>query len=318
MLFTKGKIAFPLISYLSMLTSDGSLALWKSIGHLCSRGVETYEIRGNDVKLGPEQYAVHPHITDTTTDDIRECSWLVPVIFSPEARQERITYDVCFGIIFYLLFKARGPSISNKIILGYSISRSGFDHQAVHSVLFNGVSKDFSFVGFTDNDAKLIIVRDIIIGDALKKEPSYLHEDTAVNSTADNIAITFYPTGKPSIVLTCEVARTFAEKTTGLMYRSSLPMKNGMLFLFSFPWLRIFWMKNVSIPLDIIFINATFNVASIHETSAHLGIFNKRFWACGFGKYVIECNSGFCKSHQISSGTRITIQDINWDTKKRS
>jgi len=128
-----------------------------------------------------------------------------------------------------------------------------------------------------------------------------------MNSTTDNVVITFYPKGKPSVILTCEVAKTFSEKTTGLMYRSSLPMENGMLFLFWFSWFRIFWMKNVSIPLDIIFINAKFNVVSIYETSANVGIFKKKFWACGFGKYVIECNSGFCKNHYISSGTNITI-----------
>ena len=77
-----------------------SQVLRNRVGRLCRGDVETYEIRGNDAELGPEQYAVHPHITDTTTDDIREGSWLVPVIFSPETRQERITYDLCFGIIF--------------------------------------------------------------------------------------------------------------------------------------------------------------------------------------------------------------------------
>lgn len=121
--------------------------------------------------------------------------------------------------------------------------------------------------------------------------------------------VTFYPTGKPSVVLTCEVARTVSEKTEGLMYRSSLPKETGMLFLFWFSWYRIFWMKNVLIPLDIIFISKEFKVVSIIETSAGVRFFNKNFWAPGFGKYVIECNSGFCKNHQISIGTTIMIQD---------
>jgi hypothetical protein len=150
----------------------------------------------------------------------------------------------------------------------------------------------------------------------LKKEPSYMRRGTTLNSTMDDVAITFYPTGKPSIVLTCEVAKTVSEKTKGLMYRSSLPNEKGMLFFYWFSWLRIFWMKNVSIPLDIIFINKEFKVVSINETSADVGIFNKKFWAHGFGKYVIECNSGFCKNHHISIGTNIMIQGIKRDTKK--
>ena len=132
----------------------------------------------------------------------------------------------------------------------------------------------------------------------------------------NNVTITFYPTGKPSVVLTCEVAKTVSEKTTGLMYRSSLPLEKGMLFVFWFSWVRIFWMKNVFIPLDIIFINKEFKVVSIYETSANVGIFNKKFWALGIGKYVIECNRDFCKNHHISIGTNIMIQDIKRDTKK--
>jgi uncharacterized membrane protein (UPF0127 family) len=132
----------------------------------------------------------------------------------------------------------------------------------------------------------------------------------------DDVAITFYPTGKPSVVLTCEVAKTVSEKTTGLMYRSSLPLEKGMLFLFWFSWIRIFWMKNVLIPLDIIFINKGFKVVSIHETSANVGLFNKKFWAPEIGKYVVECNAGFCRNHHISSGTSISIPDLKKDMKK--
>jgi uncharacterized membrane protein (UPF0127 family) len=139
-----------------------------------------------------------------------------------------------------------------------------------------------------------------------------------LNLTKDNVTITFYPTEKPSVALTCEVARTVSEKTTGLMYRLSLSQEKGMLFLFWLPWLRIFWMKNVSIPLDIIFINTKFKIVSITETSADVGFFNKKFWVCGFGKYVVECNRGFCKNHHISRGTNITIQDVKKDMKKYS
>jgi len=130
-----------------------------------------------------------------------------------------------------------------------------------------------------------------------------------VNSSTEDVVVTFYPPGKPSVVLSCEVAKTGPEKTTGLMYRSSLPREKGMLFVFWCSWPRTFWMKHVSIPLDIIFINSKCTVISIHETSVGMGFFNKEFWACGFGKYVIECNKGFCATHHISRGTKILIQD---------
>jgi hypothetical protein len=124
----------------------------------------------------------------------------------------------------------------------------------------------------------------------------------------NEVTITFNPSGAPSVVLTCEVAKTISQKTKGLMYRSSLPKEKGMLFPFWFSWYRTFWMKNVSIPLDIIFINKEFKVVSIFEAPANVGIFNKKFYTSGFGKYVIECNSGFCKNHQISLGTNISFK----------
>lgn len=55
-------------------------------------------------------------------------------------------------------------------------------------------------------------------------------------------------------ILLLEIARTAQEKGTGLMYRSSLDDNRGMLFPFSEAGQVAFWMKNVKIDLDIIFI----------------------------------------------------------------
>lgn len=55
-------------------------------------------------------------------------------------------------------------------------------------------------------------------------------------------------------VIQLEVARTPEQQATGLMYRSSLADDRGMLFPFSPPRLVGFWMKNVSISLDMIFL----------------------------------------------------------------
>lgn len=50
-----------------------------------------------------------------------------------------------------------------------------------------------------------------------------------------------------------EVARTQEQQAMGLMYRTGLGDDQGMLFPFNPPQAVSFWMKNVRIPLDMIF-----------------------------------------------------------------
>lgn len=51
-----------------------------------------------------------------------------------------------------------------------------------------------------------------------------------------------------------EVARTSRQKALGLMHRTALADDRGMVFIFEHPQPVQFWMKNVRIPLDIIFL----------------------------------------------------------------
>lgn len=55
-------------------------------------------------------------------------------------------------------------------------------------------------------------------------------------------------------IIELEVAQTQQQQATGLMYRTALPDNRGMLFSFNSPQPVSFWMKNVRIPLDMIFL----------------------------------------------------------------
>ncbi len=55
-------------------------------------------------------------------------------------------------------------------------------------------------------------------------------------------------------VIQLEVARTVEQQAMGLMYRKSLADDRGMLFPFNPPRPVNFWMKNVAINLDMIFL----------------------------------------------------------------
>jgi len=52
-----------------------------------------------------------------------------------------------------------------------------------------------------------------------------------------------------------EVTRTIPEQAKGLMYRSALPDDRGMLFRFNPAQPIAFWMKNVPVALDMVFIH---------------------------------------------------------------
>ncbi len=117
--------------------------------------------------------------------------------------------------------------------------------------------------------------------------------------------ITFYPNTAEPVSLKCEIAKTFSAKMKGLMYTESLPNDEGMFFPFLLPWHRFFWMKNVKIPLDIIFINRKSEIIAIYEAPVEQGFFHKIYWSHGFCKYVVECNKGFCKQNNILIGNKI-------------
>ena len=51
-----------------------------------------------------------------------------------------------------------------------------------------------------------------------------------------------------------EVAQTQQQQAMGLMYRPALPDNRGMLFGFSSPQPVSFWMKNVPVALDMVFL----------------------------------------------------------------
>jgi len=117
-----------------------------------------------------------------------------------------------------------------------------------------------------------------------------------------------FKNSKENIEIICKVAKTIFEKTKGLINIEKLEEKNGMIFEFTIPWHRFFWMKNVKIPLDIIFVNRNFEIIHISEAEVEKGFFYKNYWSHGFCKYVIETKMGFCKKNGITKGSKIEIK----------
>ncbi len=120
--------------------------------------------------------------------------------------------------------------------------------------------------------------------------------------------VEFYKNKEKIAKLNCEIAKNIFEKTKGLMYREKLPHNTGMLFTFYLPWIRLFWMKNVNFPLDIIFVNRKNKIIKIYEAPVENNFLNKIYFSKGFCKYVIETNINFCKENNIEKNDEIMIK----------
>jgi uncharacterized membrane protein (UPF0127 family) len=60
-----------------------------------------------------------------------------------------------------------------------------------------------------------------------------------------------------------EVAATADERAEGLMYRDDVPDGTGMLFVFQDNQPRAFWMANTYVPLDIAYMNPSYQIVDI-------------------------------------------------------
>lgn len=114
--------------------------------------------------------------------------------------------------------------------------------------------------------------------------------------------------GKERHVFEVAVARTGVEAERGLMFVSSLPSDQGMLFLWEQETQVRMWMKNTLIPLDMLFVdngNVIFQIAANTEPfSENLIIARKPAMA------VLEIAGGISAKLDIREGDRIAWHPI--------
>jgi uncharacterized membrane protein (UPF0127 family) len=101
------------------------------------------------------------------------------------------------------------------------------------------------------------------------------------------------------------VADDNAERNQGLMDVRNLPNSKGMLFIFEQNQPRSFWMANTPLPLDIIFVNADKEIVRIHHNTQPFS--EKSFTSDEPAKYVVETNAGYCISHDIQEGMKVSF-----------
>jgi uncharacterized membrane protein (UPF0127 family) len=125
------------------------------------------------------------------------------------------------------------------------------------------------------------------------------------------LPITFeLESGKETKRLYVEIASTDRERALGLMYRKEgdLARDRGMIFIFPQEKEQSFWMKNTFIPLDMIFVNAKFEVVGIIHDVPALAKESQRVAKPSI--YVIEVNGGVAKELGIVEGAKLKVHGL--------
>lgn len=113
-------------------------------------------------------------------------------------------------------------------------------------------------------------------------------------------------------VVELEVARTRQEQATGLMSREALADNRGMLFLFDPPQPVSFWMKNVLIDLDMIFLKDGEVIAVEHSAPPCQSRPCPTYGPAGaIIDQVIELRGGRAAELGVQKGDRISIQSVS-------
>lgn len=110
-------------------------------------------------------------------------------------------------------------------------------------------------------------------------------------------------------IINIEIANTQELKTKGLSGKNDLCSNCGMLFIYDKPDIYTFWMKDMKIPLDFIWINdnkvieLTENVP-FPKASDDIKIINPKNPV----NNVLEVPAGFIKQNNIKVGDSVSIE----------
>ncbi|MBI4126833.1 MAG: DUF192 domain-containing protein [Deltaproteobacteria bacterium] len=120
---------------------------------------------------------------------------------------------------------------------------------------------------------------------------------------AGTVAVT---TERGVVNVTVEIAQTDEERARGLMGRESLPNNNGMWFAFADDVEDRFWMKDTTIPLDIIFVGSDNKIVDLIQNTVPLS--TELLGSRTPYRYVLEVNAGFVADHGLRVGDQAQLR----------
>lgn len=99
-----------------------------------------------------------------------------------------------------------------------------------------------------------------------------------------------------------QVASTPESQQLGLMYRKSMPINEGMLFVFNIKAGHCFWMKNTEMPLSIAFIGDDGRIINVEEMQAQT---ENNHCPLKPIRFALEMNKGWFSEKKLGPGSLI-------------
>lgn len=108
-------------------------------------------------------------------------------------------------------------------------------------------------------------------------------------------------------VFTVEIADTATKQTQGLSGRASLQADHGMLFIFDSAEKRTFWMKDMLIPIDIIWLNNGVITAIDKNCPVPQNYKIPTFSPNIYSDKVLELNAGTADKYNFQVGDKLEL-----------
>ena len=107
-------------------------------------------------------------------------------------------------------------------------------------------------------------------------------------------------------IVLVDIASTEAAREKGLSGRSKLAPNTGILFVFESVGMWGFWMKEMSFPIDIIWVDTSGNVITVAKSVSPQS-YPDVLYPLSPAMYVLEVPAGFSVENHIKEGSVMTL-----------
>ena len=118
-------------------------------------------------------------------------------------------------------------------------------------------------------------------------------------------------------ILEVQIADTEPRRVRGLMFQETLPMDQGMLFVFDESGPRSMWMLNMQFSIDILWFDENGNLVSISydvppcKTTTEIMTCNSEGASTDNAKYALEVTAGFVNEFQINENSKLELISVH-------